>query len=109
MYPHGAWEYHEHLIADAEQKPLRVWLEAGQNDYNATDPETTYENFLMANQRMSAALLAKGYHRRFEEALGAMHNDANVVNQTLPEALEWLWRGYPIQERRARRDATCCP
>jgi enterochelin esterase-like enzyme len=97
MYPHGAWEYHEHLIPESEMKPLRVWLEVGENDYNAGDPESTYHNFKMANQRMAAALEAKGYHTRFEYALGAMHNDANVVNQTLPEALEWLWRGYPIQ------------
>ena len=97
MYPHGAWEYHEHLIADADLKPLRVWLECGEDDYNANDPETTYENFKMANQRMAAALQAKGYPNRFEYALGAQHNDARVVQQTLPEALEWLWRGYPIQ------------
>ena len=97
MYPHGAWEYHEHLIADADPKPLRVYLECGQNDYNANDPETTYENFKMANQRMAAALMAKGYHTRFEYALGAMHDDAKVINQTLPEALEWLWQGYPIK------------
>jgi enterochelin esterase-like enzyme len=94
LYPHGAWEYHEHLIADAPPKPLRVWLECGQNDYNADDPETTYENFKLANQRMAAALMAKGYHTRFEYALGAQHNDSHVVQQTLPEALEWLWRGY---------------
>jgi enterochelin esterase family protein len=96
LYPHGAWEYHEHLIADAAPKPLRVWLECGEDDYNANDPETTYENFKMANQRMAAALMAKGYHTRFEYALGAQHNDSRVVDQTLPEALEWLWRGYPI-------------
>jgi enterochelin esterase-like enzyme len=96
MYPHGAWEYHEHLIPESDPKPLRVWLEVGENDYNANDPESTYHNFKMANQRMAAALMAKGYHCRFEYALGAQHNDAHVVNQTLPEALEWLWRGYPI-------------
>jgi iron(III)-enterobactin esterase len=97
MYPHGAWEYHEHLIADSDPKPLRVYLECGENDYNANDPETTYENFKMANQRMAAALKAKGYHYRFEYALGAMHDDSRVVNQTLPEALAWLWNGYPIK------------
>ena len=26
-YPHGAWEYHEHLINDSAVKPLRVFLE----------------------------------------------------------------------------------
>jgi enterochelin esterase family protein len=95
MYPHGAWEYHEHLIPGSDPKPLRVWLEVGQNDYNANDPETTYHNFKMANQRMAAGLKAKGYHYRFEYALGAQHNDGKVVAQTLPEALQWLWRGYP--------------
>jgi iron(III)-enterobactin esterase len=97
MYPHGAWEYHEHLIADAPQKPLRVYLECADMDLNYTDPDSTYENFKTANMRMAAALMAKGYPTRFEYALSAQHNDARVVNQTLPEALEWLWRGYPIQ------------
>jgi enterochelin esterase-like enzyme len=97
MYPHGAWEYHEHLIADADPKPLRVYLECGQNDYNANDPETTYENFKMANMRMAAALKAKGYHYRFDYALGAQHDDAHVIDQTLPGVLEWLWQGYPIE------------
>jgi enterochelin esterase family protein len=96
MYPHGAWEYHEHLIPGSDPKPLRVWLECGQNDFNANDPESTYHNFKMANQRMAAALMAKGYHYRFEYALGAQHNDGHVGGQTMPEALAWLWRGYPL-------------
>jgi len=96
MYPDGAWEYHEHLIPENPGKPLRVWLECGEDDYNANDPPSTLHNFKLANQRMAAALQAKGYHNRFEYALGAQHNDSRVVAQTLPEALEWLWRGYPI-------------
>jgi enterochelin esterase family protein len=96
MYPHGAWEYHEHLIPGSDPKPLRVWLECGQNDFNANDPESTYHNFKMANQRMAAALMTKGYHYRFEYALGAQHNDGHVGGQTMPEALAWLWRGYPL-------------
>ena len=82
-------------VAIADPKPLRVYLECGQNDYNANDPETTYENFKMANMRMAAALKAKGYHYRFDYALGANHDDARVIDQTLPGVLEWLWAGYP--------------
>jgi hypothetical protein len=26
------------------------------------------------------------------------HVDAKVINQTLPQALEFLWKGYPIQK-----------
>jgi iron(III)-enterobactin esterase len=96
MFPDGAWEYHEHLIPENPMKPLRVWLECGEDDYNANDPPSTLHNFRLANQDMAAVLQAKGYHNRFEYALGAQHNDARVVQQTLPEALEWLWRGYPI-------------
>ena len=30
--PHGAWEYHEHLIPQSDPKPLRLWLEIGEHD-----------------------------------------------------------------------------
>src|SRR5688572_5692799 len=30
--PRGVWEYHEHLIPQSERKPIRVWLEASEND-----------------------------------------------------------------------------
>jgi hypothetical protein len=49
----------------------------------------------MANERMAAALAAKGYHYHYVFAQGAKHVDGNVVRQTLPDALLWLWRGYP--------------
>jgi hypothetical protein len=43
---------------------------------------------------MAAALKAKGYPYRFVYAEGARHTDANVIYQTLPQALQWLWQGY---------------
>ncbi len=92
--PHGAWEYHEHLIAQSAPKPLRVWLEVGENDNGAKADEASYHNWVLANERMAAALKTKGYHYRFEFAKGASHCDGRVQNQTLPEALAWLWRGY---------------
>jgi enterochelin esterase-like enzyme len=92
--PHGAWEYHEHLIAGSNPKPLRVWLEVGENDNGSKKPESSLHNWPLANQRMAAALKAKGYHYRFDFALAAGHVDRKVVRQTLPEALEWLWAGY---------------
>ena len=95
--PHGAWEYHEHLIAKSEVKPLRIWLEVGENDNGSKKDEASLHNWVMANERMAAALKAKGYHYRYEFAAGAGHVDGKVVKQTLPEALLWLWRGYPIK------------
>jgi iron(III)-enterobactin esterase len=95
--PHGAWEYHEHLIPQSDRKPLRIWLEVGENDNGANREEASLHNWVMANDRMAAALKAKGYHYHYVFARGARHVDGKVVRQTLPEALAWLWRGYPNQ------------
>jgi enterochelin esterase family protein len=96
-YPRGAWEYHEHIIAESAPKPLRVFLEAGQNDNNQNaQRNSTLFGWLQANQNMAAVLKAKGYHYRYIYAAGAGHADGNVIGQTLPEELLWLWRGYPI-------------
>ena len=92
--PHGAWEYHEHLIPGGEAKPLRVWLEVSENDNGSKRDEASLHNWVLANQRMAAALKAKGYHYRYVFARAAGHTDGKVTRQTLPEALEWLWHGY---------------
>jgi enterochelin esterase family protein len=92
--PHGAWEFHEHLIPGADPKPIRVWMEVGEHDNGATAPEGAFHNWVLANFHMAAALGAKGYHYQLVFAKGARHVDQRAVRQTLPEALEWLWQGY---------------
>ncbi len=92
--PRGGWEYHDHLIADAARKPIRIWMEVGENDLHFDDPESSWHNWPLANQRMAAVLRAKGYDYRFVYARAAKHVDGRVVAQTLPAALEWLWRDY---------------
>lgn len=89
--PRGAWEYHATLIPQAERKPLRVWLEVGEKDLHADDPEESWHNWPLANRRMAEALAAKGYDYRFTLSLGGRHAAWRVVEQTLPGALEWLW------------------
>ena len=95
--PHGAWEYHEHFIPQGEAKPLRVWLQVGENDIGSKRDEASYHNWVMANRRMAAALKAKGYHYQFVYCLAAGHVDRKAVAQTLPDALAWLWQGYPVK------------
>ncbi|MEJ0025627.1 MAG: alpha/beta hydrolase-fold protein [Rhizomicrobium sp.] len=92
--PRGAWEYHDRLIADAPKKPIRVWMEVGEKDLHFDDPEETWHNWPLANARMAAVLKAKGYDYRYVLAKGAVHVDPRVTEETLPDALEWLWRGY---------------
>jgi enterochelin esterase family protein len=92
--PHGAWEYHEHLIPQSDHKPLRIWLEVSEHDNGANRDEASLHNWVMANQRMAAALKAKSYQYRYVFAEGARHTDGRVTRQTLPGALEWLWEDY---------------
>ncbi|HTB63567.1 MAG TPA: alpha/beta hydrolase-fold protein [Opitutales bacterium] len=94
--PDGAWDFHEHLIPESPVKPIRIWLEVGDTDlYNPNSMRDGMHDWVLANQRMAAVLHAKGYHYQYVFAQNAQHVDGNVKAQTLPEALEWLWQGYP--------------
>jgi len=92
--PHGAWEYHENLIPKSKKKPLRIWMHVGETDNRYRDEEATLHNWVMANQRMAAVLKDKGYHYQYVFARESGHVDGRVVRQTLPQALEWVWKGY---------------
>ena len=52
--------------------------------------------YTVANENMAKVLAAKGYAYQFVFARNAGHTDRTVKQQTLPEALEYLWQGYPI-------------
>jgi len=98
--PHGAWEFHEHLIPDSPAKPIRIWLEVGDRDLlNPNAMRDGMHDWVIANERMAKVLAAKGYHYQFVFARNAGHVDNGVKRQTLPAALEWLWQDYtPVTE-----------
>lgn len=97
--PHGAWEFHEHLIPESPRKPLRIWLEVGDRDLlNPNVMRDGMHDWVIANEDMAKALAAKGYHYQFVFARNAGHVDRRIKQQTLPEALEYVWQGYPIGE-----------
>jgi enterochelin esterase-like enzyme len=95
-HPLGAWEYHSsmNLIGNSEKKPLRIFIHVSENDNGAGQPEGTYHNWVMANERTANVLKAKGYDYRFLYALSAGHTDRRVYAQTLADTLVWMWRGY---------------
>ena len=94
--PHGAWEYHEKLIPGTPAKPIRIWLEVGDRDlYNPNVMRDNMHDWVVANENMAKALAAKGYHYQFVFVKNAGHCDGKMKEQTLPEALEYLWKGYP--------------
>ena len=93
--PHGAWEFHEHLIPENPAKPIRLWLEVGDRDLlNPNVMRDGFHDWTLANENMARALAAKNYHYQFVFARNAGHVDHGVKQQTLPEALEWLWSDF---------------
>jgi enterochelin esterase family protein len=69
-------------------KPLRVYLQTGENDLNFMLGDVKLGNMDMAN-----ALEFAGYDYRFEMGTGG--HDLKHGGANLPNTLRWLWRDYP--------------
>lgn len=98
--PHGAWDFHETLIPNSPRKPIRIWMEISDRDNLST--RDAYHDWVLANENMAKVLAAKGYHYQFVFARNAGHTDRTVKAQTLPSALEYVWKGYPIAGRKKK-------
>jgi iron(III)-enterobactin esterase len=97
--PHGAWEFHEHLIPENPRKALRIWMEVGDRDLlNPNVMRDGMHDWVLANENMAKVLAAKGYHYQFVFARNAGHVDRAVRQQTLPEALQYVWQGYATDD-----------
>jgi iron(III)-enterobactin esterase len=93
--PHGAWGFVDGLIANSPRKPIRIWMEVGDRDlYNPNVMRDGMHDWVLANEKMAAALAKNHYHYQFVFAENAGHVDHATKLQTLPEALEYLWQGY---------------
>ena len=91
--PGGAWEYHRSIIPNSPKKPLRIWMQVSDRDLlNTTDD---MHDWVLANEDMAKVLAQKGYHYQFLFTRNAGHCDGGVKRQTLAEALEYVWQGYP--------------
>jgi enterochelin esterase-like enzyme len=91
--PGGAWEFHRSLIPKSPAKPIRIWMHVGDRDLlNPNVMRDDMHDWVLANERMAGALAAKGYRYQFVFARNAGHCDRAVKEQTLPAALEWLWK-----------------
>jgi iron(III)-enterobactin esterase len=102
--PGGAWEYHARLIPNSPVKPLRIWMHVSDRDLlNPNIMRDDMHDWVLANQHMAHVLAAKGYPYQFVFSRNSVHCDRAVKQQTLPAALEWLWRGYPIEGSKSPR------
>ena len=64
--PHGAWGFHESIIANSPVKPIRLWLEVGDRDLlHPNSMNDNMHDWVQANENMAKVLAAKGYHYQF--------------------------------------------
>ncbi len=76
------------LIRKTEPKPLRVFLQDGTKDLNIYAGDW-YRNA----QSMASALEYAGYDVKL--VVGTEDHNMKQGGAILPDALRWLWRGYP--------------
>jgi enterochelin esterase-like enzyme len=100
--PGGAWEFHRTLIPNSPKKPIRIWMHVSDRDNLSASWKDEMHDWVLANEHMGRVLAAKNYDYQFVFARNAGHCDRTVKMQTLPQALEWLWQGHPIDAKLAR-------
>jgi len=96
QHPRGAWAYHEKLIPESEKKDIRIWMHVSDRDNDYNLPEQLYRNWPLANNRMAAALAARGYEYQYLWSSDSGHVERGVERQTLEEAMEWIWETYEV-------------
>lgn len=93
--PGGAWDFHAKIIPESPVKPIRIWMAVGDRDLlNPNVMRDDMHDWVEANNRMAKVLKAKGYHYQYVYCLNAGHGIGNARPQLMPQALEWLWKGY---------------
>src|SRR5687768_14014857 len=76
------------LIRKVEPKPIRIFLQDGENDNNIYGGD-----WWMANQEMQRSLGFAGYEVKHQWGRGG-HN-AQDATKLFPDAVRWLWQGWP--------------
>ena len=84
------------LIRKTEPKPIRIFLQEGKNDHVVpTEPYGTFYagSWPINNQVMLEAFQSAGYDVKL--VMGEEGHNMKQGAAIMPEALRWLWRGYP--------------
>lgn len=73
------------MIRKTEAKPIRVFLQDGENDL-----DNLHGNWPIANQQMAAALEFAGYDYKF--VMGTGKHSGRHGGAIFPDTLRWIWR-----------------
>lgn len=82
------------LVRKMEPKPIKVYLQSGENDNNLYCGD-----WWMANQMMERSLTWAGYEVAHTWGTGG-HNGKQAT-AIFPDVMRWLWKGYPEQKIKA--------
>ena len=97
--PHGAWEFHERLIAGSPKKPIRLWLEVGDRDLlNPNVMRDNMHDWVAANENMARVLAAKG---RSAEARAELERAVELASNHAPRVKAVLHAGLGAALQRA--------
>jgi enterochelin esterase family protein len=91
----GEGDSYPEIVAAAEKKPIRLFMQDGANDNRNANPALDWH---VQNMRLMEALKAKGYDLNYEWGIG-MHGQKQG-GAILPEMMRWLWRDYPRGDER---------
>ncbi len=86
------------LIRKYEPKPIRVFLQDGSRDQNIYAGD-----WWMANQEMERALVFAGYE--VNHAWGDGGHDGKHATAIFPDAMRWLWKGWPAPVKAGKGSA----
>jgi gluconolactonase len=84
------------LVRKTEPKPIRIWMQDGTQDHIVpSEPfgSSAFGSWPINNQVMYEALQFAGYDVKFE--MGTEAHNLKQGGADFPDALRWLWRGYP--------------
>jgi gluconolactonase len=82
------------LVRKYEPKPIRIYLQSGENDNNLYCGD-----WWMANQMMERSLTWNGYDVNHAWGTGG-HNQKHAT-AIFPDVMRWLWKGYPDEPVKA--------
>lgn len=77
------------LVRKTEPKPLRIFLQDGSHD--TWNP--LFGNWWLNNQSLEASLTFAGYE--VHHVWGTGGHDGRQAQAIFPEAVRWLWKGWP--------------
>ncbi len=76
------------LIRKEEKRPIRIFLQDGENDL-----DNVHGNWPLGNMQMDKALTFAEYDHTF--VMGTEGHNGKHGGAILPESLVWLWRDHP--------------